>query len=153
MRAERDGFLISDDSALLDFDVIHGFLKDAYWAPGVPRETVERAARHSRAFGLYLAEDAGRLTQIGYMRVLTDYAAIGYLLDVFVLPGLRGQGLGLWMVETVLAEAEFAGIRTWVLSTRDAHELYRRFGFSETGAGDRMVRRVPQPWQAKPGTV
>jgi GNAT superfamily N-acetyltransferase len=148
MRVVRDAYLVSDDRALLDFDVIHGFLKDAYWAPGVPRETVERAARHSHPFGLYLTEDADRRRQIGYMRVLTDYASIGYLLDVFVLEAFRGQGLARWMVDAVLAEPCFAEIRTWVLSTRDAHAFYRRYGFSETQAGDHMTRRVVQPWQA-----
>ncbi len=77
MHVVRDAYLVSDDRALLDFDVIHGFLKDAYWAPGVPREVVERAARHSHTLGLYLSDGADRLRQIGYMRVLTDYASIG----------------------------------------------------------------------------
>ena len=148
MRAVRAGFLVSDDRALLDFDVIHAFLKDAYWAPGVPRAVVERAARHSHPFGLYLTEDADRLSEIGYMRVLTDYASIGYLLDVFVLEAFRGQGLARWMVEAVLAAPCFAEIRTWVLTTKDAHELYRGFGFSEAAPGVYMTRRVVQPWRA-----
>jgi len=150
MLAVRDACLVSDDRALLDFDVIHGFLKDAYWAPGVPRAVVERAARHSHPFGLYLKQDAGRVRQIGYMRVLTDYASIGYLLDVFVLEAFRCQGLARWMVEAVLAEPCFAEIRTWVLTTKDAHELYRGFGFDEAEPGRYMTRRVAQPWQAEP---
>jgi GNAT superfamily N-acetyltransferase len=148
MIALREGYLISDERSLLDFDVIHGFLKDAYWAPGVPRETVERAASHSHTFGLYLTEPADAPRQIGYLRVLTDYASIGYLLDVFVLEGFRGQGLALWLVEAALAEPSFAEIRTWVLSTGDAHELYRRYGFSEAEPGRLMTRRVRQPWQS-----
>ena len=147
MLAVRDTYLVSDDRAHLDFDVIHGFLKGAYWAPGVPRETVERAARNSHPFGLYLTEDADQLRQIGYMRVLTDYASIGYVLDVFVLEAFRGQGLAGWMVGVVLAEPCFAEIRTWVLSTKDAHEFYRRYGFSEVEPGRLMTRRVVQPWQ------
>jgi len=147
MHVVRDAYLVSDDRALLDFDVIHGFLKDAYWAPGVPREVVERAAGHSHTVGLYLSDGADRLRQIGYMRVLTDYASIGYLLDVFVLEAFRGQGLARWMVETVLAEPCFAEIRTWVLTTKDAHELYRRLGFAEAEPGRYMTRRIAQPWQ------
>jgi GNAT superfamily N-acetyltransferase len=150
MHLVRDAYLVSDDRALLDFDVIHGFLRDAYWAPGVPRAVVERAARHSHPFGLYLAEEAGRPRQIGYMRVLSDLAAIGYLLDVFVLEAFRGRGLARWMVEAVLAEPGFAEIRTWVLTTKDAHELYRGFGFVEAEPGRYMTRRVVQPWQAEP---
>ena len=147
MRAIRDDYLISDDRALLDFDVIHGFLATAYWSPGVPRETVERAARHSQPFGLYRAEGSDRLHQIGYLRVLSDRAAIGYLMDVFVLEAFRGQGLARWMVETVLDEPDFAEVRTWVLATKDAHEFYRRYGFSEVEPGRLMTRRIVQPWQ------
>jgi GNAT superfamily N-acetyltransferase len=147
MQAVRGAYCISDDRARLDFDVIHGFLKDAYWAPGVPRAVVERAARHSHPCGLYLTGDADRPRQIGYMRVLTDHASIGYLLDVFVLEPFRGQGLARWMVETLLAEPCFAEIRTWVLTTKDAHALYRGLGFSEAEPGRYMTRRVVQPWQ------
>ena len=149
MLARRDAYELSDDRARLDFDVIHGFLKDAYWAPGVTRETVETAARHSHPFGLYLAGEGGVREQVGYMRVLTDHVAIGYLLDVFVLEAFRGQHLARWMVETVLAEPCFAGIRTWVLATRDAQEFYRRYGFSEVEPGYLMSRRVRQPWQTQ----
>lgn len=153
MHAVLDAYLISDDRALLDFDVIHGFLKDAYWAPGVPRAVVERAARHSHPFGLYLREDEDRVRQIGYLRVLTDYASIGYLLDVFVLEAFRGQGLARRLVEAVLAEPCFAEIRRWVLTTKDAHELYRRYGFSEPEPGRYMTRRVLQPWQDEPWAI
>ncbi|MBW4022649.1 MAG: GNAT family N-acetyltransferase [Proteobacteria bacterium] len=150
MQAVRGAYFISDDRSLLDFDVIHGFLSGAYWAPGVPREIVERAAEHSQPFGLYLREDAGSLRQIGYMRVLTDYAAIGYVLDVFVLESFRGHGLGRWLVQTALAQPAFAGIRTWVLTTKDAQALYRTLGFTEAEAGRFMTRRVRQPWQIAP---
>ena len=149
MLVARHAYTVSDDRARLDFDVIHGFLKEAYWAPGVPREVVERAARHSHPFGLYVTEGADRCRQIGYLRVLTDYAAIGYLLDVFVLEAFRGQGLARWMVDAVLAEPCFAEIRTWVLTTKDAQELYRVFGFWEAEPGVYMTRRVTQPWQVE----
>lgn len=147
MQAARDAFLISGDRSLLDFDVIHSFLENAYWAPGIPREIVERAAQHSQPFGLYLREDGGGLRQIGYMRLLTDYAAIGYVLDVFVLEAFRGQGLGRWLVQSVLADPALGGIRTWVLTTKDAHALYRTLGFEEAEPGRYMTRRVRQPWQ------
>jgi GNAT superfamily N-acetyltransferase len=147
MHLVRDAYLLSDDRALLDFDVIHGFLKGAYWAPGVPRAVVEGAARHSHPFGLYLRDEADGLRQIGYGRVLTDYTSMAHLLDVFVLAGFRGQGLAQWMVGAVLAEPGFAEIRTWMLGTRDAHALYRRFGFLEVEPGRYMARRVLQPWQ------
>ena len=68
-------------------------------------------------------------------------------MDVFVLEAFRGQGLARWMVETVLDEPDFAEVRTWVLATKDAHEFYRRYGFSEVEPGRLMTRRIVQPWQ------
>jgi hypothetical protein len=77
----RNGdYEIATDPARLQIDVIHGFLRTAYWSPGVPRDIVERAARHSLNFGLYRGG-----AQVGYARVVTDRAVFGYLMDVFVL--------------------------------------------------------------------
>ncbi len=99
MHAVRDGYLVSDDRSLLDFAVIHGFLTRSYWSPGIPRETVERAARHSLPVGLYRSAASNQQRQIGYMRLLTDFSVFAYVLDVFVLEDFRGQGLARWMVQ------------------------------------------------------
>jgi GNAT superfamily N-acetyltransferase len=136
MREEyRKGrYRISTDPALLDLDAIHAFLSTAYWSPGVPRETVERAIRNSLSFGLY---DGDR--QAGFARVVTDRATFAYLADVFVLPPYRGRGLGTWLVETVLAHPDLEGLRRWLLATKDAHELYRRYGFTELRWPERFM--------------
>lgn len=127
----RGAYLVSTDWGLLDFDVIHGFLKGAYWSPGIPRATVERAARHSLPFGLYHDPQGagGARKQIGYARVLTDYVGMAYLMDVFVLEPYRGQGLARWLVETMLAFPDFADVRVWLLRSRDACGLYESTGF------------------------
>lgn len=131
----RGPHLISTDWGLLDFDVVHGFLREAYWSHGIPRATVERAARHSLPFGLYLdphcgdERDRGRPEQIGYARVLTDYVGIAYLMDVFVLAPHRGQGLARWLVDTMLAYPDFRDVRAWLLRSRDAAGVYERSGF------------------------
>jgi GNAT superfamily N-acetyltransferase len=137
----RGDYLLSTDWGRLDFDVIHGFLKGAYWSPGIPRATVERAARHSLPFGLYHAPAArAHPVQVGYARVLTDYVGIAYLMDVFVLAPHRGHGLGRWLVETMLAFPDFRDVRAWLLRSRDAAGLYERSGFEPLADG-RHYRR------------
>ena len=119
-----NGYEISTDPARLDLDVIHGYLREAYWSPGVPRDVVERSIARSLCFGLY-APDA----QAGFARVVTDGATFAWIADVFVLDPHRGRGLGVWLMETVLAHPDLQGLRRIVLATKDAHELYERFGF------------------------
>ena len=137
----RGAHEISTDPARLDLDVVHGFLSTSYWSPGVPRETVERAARGSLAFGVYdVSGDRSR--QVGYARVITDRATFAYLADVFVLPEHRGQGLARWLVETIVAHPELQGLRRWMLVTRDAHGLYERVGFAPLATPERVMERV-----------
>ena len=126
--------VVDSDPGRLDLDAIHGFLASSYWARGIPRETVERALRNSLCFGLY--ED-GR--QVGFARVVTDQATFAYLCDVFVLESHRGQGLGKKLVSAIAADARLEGLRRWVLVTRDAHELYARFGFTPLAAPERFM--------------
>jgi len=68
-------------------------------------------------------------TQIGFARIITDYSSMAYLADVFVLPKNRGQGLGKWLVQSILECPPLQGVRSISLATADAHELYRRFRF------------------------
>jgi GNAT superfamily N-acetyltransferase len=122
----RDEYLICTDPARLDVGVIQRFLSESYWAVGVPVDVVKRSIEHSLPFGLYRE---GR--QIGFARVITDYATFAYLADVFVLDEFRGEGLGKWLIEVVVSHPELAGLRRWMLATRDAHGLYRKSGFTE----------------------
>lgn len=111
----------------LDLDVIHNFLANcSHWARGIPRGTLCRAIDHSLVFGLY--RDGA---QIGFARLVTDHATFAYLADVFVLAEARSAGLGQWLVETILAHPPLAGLRRWLLVTRDAATLYRRCGFTD----------------------
>jgi GNAT superfamily N-acetyltransferase len=132
---ERDGYVVSTDPGRLDLDVIHSFLRTAYWSPNVPREIVERSIEHSLVFGLY-GPDGG---QVGFARALTDRAAFAYLADVFVLEGHRGRGLGKWLVETVLSHPDLQGLRRILLGTEDAHGLYARFGFERPDSARLMT--------------
>jgi GNAT superfamily N-acetyltransferase len=131
----RDEYTISTDRQRLDLDVIHAFLTRSYWAEGRPRECVALSIEHSLPFGLYHLD-----TQIGFARVVTDFVVIAFLADVFVLEAYRGKGLGGWLVEIVTSLPELRSIRRWLLGTRDAHELYRKFGFREPTPGVLLER-------------
>jgi GNAT superfamily N-acetyltransferase len=127
---------IDTDKARLDGVVIHRFLAASPWAEGIPQSVLARAIDRSIAFGLYRDR-----RQVGFARVVTDWATFAYIADVFVLPEERGKGLGRWLVETVLAHPELQGLRRWLLGTRSAHGLYRRCGFSEAPAPFSFLER------------
>jgi GNAT superfamily N-acetyltransferase len=137
----RGAFTVSTDPARLDLDVVHGYLTRSYWAEGVPRDVVARSIAGALCFGLYDGrEPLG--AQVGFARVITDRATYAYLADVFVLESHRGQGLGVWMMECVMTHPSLQGLRRWSLVTRDAHELYRRFGFTALAAPERYMEKV-----------
>jgi len=120
------GYEISTDPARLDVGAMHAYLTGSYWSPGIPFATVERAARNSLCFGLYVRA-TGR--QVGLARVVTDHATFAYLCDVYVLEEHRGRGLGKFLMRTVMAHPALAGARRTMLGTRDAHGLYAQYGF------------------------
>ncbi len=126
MEWTRDGFTISTDPGRLDREAIHRFLAASYWAPGIPREIVDRSIENSMPFGVY--EGAG---QVGFARVITDRATFAYLADVFILESHRGKGLGVWLMETIRSHPQLQNLRRWALFTKDAHGLYRKVGFRE----------------------
>lgn len=133
----RDDYVISTDNDQLDIPFIHKFLSTtAYWSQGRSLAIVERSLNNSLNFGLYKST-----RQIGFARVVTDYSTFAWLADVFVLPEHRGQGLGKWLIEVITSHAELQGLRRWVLATRDAHELYRKFGFTNLLQPDRWMER------------
>ena len=132
----RDGYLISTDRSRLDLKVIHGYLRGSYWAAGVPEDVVRRSIENSLCFGLYRGEE-----QAGFARVVTDRATFAYLADVFVLEEHRGRGIGKWLVEVIISHPDLQGLRRWMLATRDAHELYRRYEFAELARPEIFMER------------
>jgi GNAT superfamily N-acetyltransferase len=132
--SQLDGYEISTDPALLDVDVIHAFLTQSYWSPGIPHSVVERAIGNSLCFGLYRGAE-----QAGFARVVTDKATFAYLADVFILEAHRGKGLSKWLVQAVMAHEDLQGLRRFLLGTRDAHGLYKQFGFGELAYPSNMM--------------
>jgi GNAT superfamily N-acetyltransferase len=120
----KGAFIVSTDRELLDLDVVHAFLTECYWAKGIPRDIVARSIENSLCFGMY-AEGK----QIGFARVISDYATYAYVGDVFVLESFRGHGLGKWLMECIMQHPRLQGLRRWSLVTGDAHGLYAQFGF------------------------
>jgi GNAT superfamily N-acetyltransferase len=135
-RLIEDGLEFDDDPARVDVDAVHDYLANrSYWARGRPRETVERLVREAdRVVGVY---DGKR--QVGFARAFTDGATLAYLADVYVLPDYRGRGLGVELVREMIEGGPYAGLR-WILHTRDAHDLYRRFGFGDPS--ERVMERM-----------
>lgn len=137
MDPTRGEYAISTDPARMDVDAIHAYLSRSYWAEGVPREVVERSLKGSIAFGLF-----HRDAQVGLARVVTDCATFAYLCDVYVLEEHQGDGLGRWLMETVMAHPDLQGLRRFSLVTRDAHGLYRNVGFDPLAAPERHMEIV-----------
>ncbi|HTT20624.1 MAG TPA: GNAT family N-acetyltransferase [Candidatus Sulfotelmatobacter sp.] len=138
IESRRGEFLITTDRTRLDLEVIHGFLTNCYWAEGIPRDVVARSIEHSLCFGIY-HEAGAEFSQVGFARVITDFATIAYLGDVFVLEAYRGVGLSKWMMEYIMQHPQLQGLRRWILLTRDAHGLYSKFGFTPVKAPDRYM--------------
>ena len=136
---QHNSYEIDDAPERLDFDRIHGWLRTAYWSPDVPRERVERAARHSSlVIGAYQAG-----VQVGYMRVVSDRTTFAYLCDVYVEEAHRGQGVAKAMVRLALSHPEHQNLRRWLLVTRDAQPVYAGVGFQSLPLPERWMVRVP----------
>ena len=120
----KSRFSISADKYKLDISMIHNFLKKSYWAENVSKATIETSINNSLCFGIYENNK-----QVGFARVISDYATSALLRDVFILEPYRGQGLGKWLIKYILEYPELQNVQKWLLGTKDAHELYRRYVF------------------------
>lgn len=123
---QKGEFTITTDQSKLDITVIHHFLSGSYWGKDRPLEVVRKSIAGSMCFGVFHGD-----RQIGFARVITDRATFGYLADVFIIDEYRGRGLSKWLMEIIMAHPELQGFRRFMLATRDAHGLYRQFGFTE----------------------
>jgi GNAT superfamily N-acetyltransferase len=137
---QRGEYSISTDRSRLDLDLIQDYLSnESYWATGRARDVIARSIENSLSFGVFKNDE-----QVGFARIVTDYATFAWVADVFVLPAHRGQGLSKWLMEVILAHPQLQGFRRWVLSTKDAHGLYEKFGFIKLHRPERWMER-PDP--------
>ena len=137
---QRGDYEISTDPARLNLDLIHHYLStETYWASGRDREVVQRSIENSLPFGVYRGRE-----QVGFARVVTDYATFAWIADVFILPEHRSQGLSKWLMEVMIEHPRLQGFRRWVLATKDAHGLYEKYGFIKLHRPERWMER-PDP--------
>ena len=129
------GFLYSSDKEKLDVNYIHHYLSaESYWAKNIPIEIVEKSIDGSLCFGVYYQEK-----QIGFARVITDYATFGYLADVFIDKHYRGKGLGKELMKFIMKQDVIKKLRRFMLATLDAHSLYAQFGFESQEGNKRLM--------------
>jgi len=127
-------FYISTEKEKMDIDLIHSFLNRSYWAEGISKEIIRRSIEGALCFGVFENDK-----QVGFARMITDRATFAYLADVFIIEEYRGLGLSKWLVEIILAHPDLQGLRRMMLATRDAHELYKKFGFTQLNNVDRWM--------------
>lgn len=131
-------FSISTDKSRLNVPLIHQFLsQESYWAQNISLELVERSIENSLCFGVYHHHE-----QVGFARIITDYATTAYMTDVFVVAAYRGQGISKLLMETINQWPSLQGLRRWVLATRDAHTLYEQFGYTELNHPEWFMQRL-----------
>ncbi len=138
MQWQHGEFTISTDRNLMQINAIHKFLsEESYWAKERTREQTIAAIKNSLPFGIYKGEN-----QIGFARVVTDYATFAYLGDVFVLQDFRGLGLSKWLLEVIVSHPELQNLRRWILATKDVHSLYEKFCFTELKSHERWMEKA-----------
>ena len=139
MEKALGAYLISTDRARLDLDAIHSYLSlESYWARGRSRDRIVRGVENSLPFGLY--RDG---VQVGFARVVTDYATFAWIADVYVLPAYRGRGLGKALIEAVVEHAAVRDLPRVLLATADAHGLYEQYGFAALKRAERFMSIEP----------
>lgn len=142
MTVTKKGYSITTDKEKFDIEVIHSFLTNSYWAEGISKETIQRSIVGSLCFGVF-ENDKTNLSagsQVGFARMITDQATFAYLADVFILEEYRGRGLSKWLMEVIMSHPGLRGLRRMMLATRDAHGLYKQFGFVSLTNVDRWMQ-------------
>jgi GNAT superfamily N-acetyltransferase len=135
---EEQQIEISTDKSRLDVEGIHRFLiEESYWAQTRTLDQTRTAIQNSLCFGAYLN---GR--QIGFGRVVSDFATFAYVGDVYVLEEFRGRGISKLLMDAMISHPDLQGLRRWVLATRDAHGLYENFEFSALKFPERWMERT-----------
>lgn len=128
---------ISTDKRKLQSKVIYQFLTTTYWAKGRTLEEVKKTINNNFCFGVYLNEK-----QIGFARVATDYTVFAYIMDVFILPEYRGKGYSKQLMKAINQESKLKSCKVWLLKTSDAHDLYKKFGYTELKHPEKVMERL-----------
>jgi len=135
MEWTNENFSITTDESKIDISYVHRILSNSYWSENIPFEIVQRSIKGSLCFAVFFQQK-----QIGFARVISDEATFAYLADVFIDPDFQGRGLSKWLMKTIMEYPSLQGLRRILLATRDAHGLYRQFGFTPLTSPDRWMQ-------------
>lgn len=133
----KDNYLITADPERVDIDALKALLSTSYWASRRTRAVIEKSISNSLCFSLYKEN-----IQIGFARIVTDYATFAYLCDVIIEESHRGAGIGTWLLNTIISHHDIAPLRRILLITKDANELYRKLGFKELKKPEQYMERM-----------
>lgn len=120
-------YTIKSGKEEMQIEDIKKLLEQTYWANKRDDGTIKKTIVNSLCYGAFLKEDG---KQIGFARVITDYATTYYICDVIVDAQYRGMGIGRAMLDAIHDNKEVSSLRG-ILLTRDAHDFYRKYGFKE----------------------
>lgn len=135
----KERFFVSTNSDLLDLPFITEFLsKRSYWAKGRSKEVIQKSVENSLCFGVYTTSNQ----QVGFARVITDYAVFGWIMDLFIVEEHRKKGLSKMLIKEMMEHSALQGLQKWGLNTKDAHALYEQFGFSKITQPDWMMEKA-----------
>lgn len=115
---------------------VHRFLTNSYWAKGISMNTVRAQIKNSLCFGVYYENK-----QVGFARVISDYVSLAYLCDVFIIEDYRGKGLSKILMEEILNHPKLKNVKSWMLATKDAHGLYKKYGFKPLEEPNKYMRK------------
>jgi len=124
MEIKKGDYLLTDDKNVIDMDFVVDGLHNTYWADKRERDIIEKSIEHSVFLSLFKNE-----RQIGFTRIVTDYATFAWIADVYIDPEQRGNNLGKFLVENTVNHEAIKDLRLRLLKTRDAHGLYEKYGF------------------------
>lgn len=132
-----EGYTIIKGRENLQIERVKRLLVQTYWAADRSEATILKSIENSICYGVY----DNNSNQIGFARVITDYATTYYLCDVIIDKEHRGKGIGFALLEFITDDEELKGLRG-ILATRDAHEFYKKFGFCND-----IERFMTIPWK------
>ncbi len=134
---EKGEFSITTDLKSIDMEKVYELLSESYWANNRSQNIINKSIENSLCFSLF-----HKSKQIGFFRVITDYATYAYLCDIIIDRDFRHKGLGKWSLECIFNHPELKNIKRWSLITKDAHEFYRQFGFTELNNPERYMELI-----------
>jgi len=132
-------YYISTDTSKLNKKIIADFLQnESYWANKRSIDTIEKSIANSLCFGVYTYHEQ----QIGFARVVSDFAVFAWIMDLFILKEHRKKGLGKLLMEEIINHPNLQNLQRWGLGTNDAHGLYQKFGFRIIAKPELMMEKT-----------